>query len=598
MSGSWWTKTVLFAVAAVGSILLLIPTYYQTVHEDMVPPDDESVWPGWYSTLYNAIGRRHITWGLDLQGGLHLQYQVDVDRAISDKVDRFVDQIRDQVDERIEEDDLGVTATVERITGQPALRITVDGDVRPLDLVDEDELALMNLSVVTEATGALRLEVDSAFIEETKDYAISQAIETIRSRIDATGVAEPSISRRGDTDIIVQLPGLSEEQFEQAKNIISRTAVLRFQMVSDQSNSFLASVNLPEIEGVTNPAGSLPTAGPEPENLEALRTAFEDVTTPAGTVVAFERIEQTNPQTQEMELTGYRPMLLEAQADLTGEYVADARVATDPQTAKPVVSMQFDVTGASLFCTLTTENSGRRMAIVLDDEVRSAPNINEPICGGRAQITMGSGGSYNQMYLEAEALTIVLRNGALPAPIEKQFETQVGPSLGADSIRSGALSLAIAFGLVVCFVLFYYKAAGFITNLALFTNVLFIGAMLSLLGATLTLPGIAGITLTIGMAVDANVIIFERIKEERRLGKTLRAAIASGYEKALSAVVDANVTTAVAGIILLEFGSGPVRGFAVTLLIGIASSLLTAVVLTRLVFDYLLDGRKVTRLSM
>lgn len=584
MPGSWWTKIGLVALAAMLSVLLLIPTVYQK----QVPEDPEE-WPGWYTQLWDAFGGAHITLGLDLQGGLHLQYQVDVDQAISDKVDQYVDQIR----ESIQDDHPDASFTVERIEGATAIRVTAEGS-NPRDLLDDDLLMLMNLVVQPQGGGTLRLDIDPEFVDQTRTYAVEQAIETIRKRIDAYGVAEPSISRRGDTDIIVQLPGLNESEFDRVKDTIAQTAQLTFQMVSPQSSSFLPSVSLPPTIGETTVSpGSVPIV----DDLPALREAYAQVETPAGTEVVFLEQTRVNPDTQQFERQGYSALLVERQTRLTGDYVANARAATDPQTGRPVVSLEFDPQGARIFGDLTTENVDRQMAIILDGVAASAPNINEPILGGRAQITMG-GGSYNESLLAAENLVIVLRNGALPAPIEKQFETQVGPSLGADSIRSGALSLAVAFSLVVIFVLFYYRGGGFIANTALLLNVVFILAMLALLRATLTLPGIAGITLTIGMAVDANVIIFERIKEELHLGKQARAAVAAGYEKALSAVLDANITTFIAGVVLLQVGSGPVRGFAVTLLIGILSSLFTALFVTRLLFDYLLDGRKVTRLSI
>jgi len=584
MPNVWWTKTSMVLVAAVLSGLLIVPTFYQGQLKDGEAPP-------FVETIYNLFNEMTITWGLDLQGGLHLQYRVDVDKAISDRIDRYREEIGRDIRRRHE----GAQFRIERIGDAPSLRIISTGSTPPRQLVNVDALAQMHLLATNEAGGSLRLDVDPAFIEETKRYAVEQAIETIRKRIDSMGVAEPSISRRGDTDIIVQLPGLDEARFEETKDIIAQTAQLEFRLVSLDSFSFLSSVALPPgIEGITIASGQLPRS----ESVDILRAAFEDVEPPDGTVIAFSSVERYNQSTNQMEEVGYEPILLAGSAALTGEYISQARVGNDPQTNWPVVSLEFDTEGARLFGNLTRENVDRQMAIVLDGVVRSAPNINEPILGGRCQITMGRSGSQAQVYAEAEALVIVLRNGALPAPIEKQFETQVGPTLGADTIRRGAMSLAIAFVLVFFFVLGYYRTAGIITNVALALNILFILSLLAVLGATLTLPGIAGITLTIGMAVDANVIIFERIKEERRLGKTMRASVDAGYEKALSAIVDANITTGIAGIVLLQFGSGPIKGFAVTLLIGIVCSLFTALFVTRLMFEFLLNRSKTGSISM
>lgn len=580
MEGGWWTRFVVMVVAVVAGFILLIPTFYP------VDRDDPESWPGWYSWLTGVVDAR-ITPGLDLQGGLHLQYQVDVDRAISDRVDRYVEDLR----RLARRDHPQAQVTVERISGIPALRVRSQG-VPVREVFDNDTIELMNLRPIPEAGGALRLEMDSEFIEQQKAYAIEQAIETIRRRIDALGVAEPSLSRRGETDIIVQLPGLGEEQFEEAKELIGTTAQLQFKMVHPQDRTFFSTVNLPETEGVRMVGDR-----PEAERLETIRALFRDVEPPPGTEIRFIEIERTNRTTAQVEVAGYQPMLLSSTAQLTGEYITDARVAVDPRDNRPYVSLTFDATGARLFADLTGNHVDEQMAIVLDDIISSAPRINERIAGGRAQITMGRSGSYNEIYNQSERLVIVLRNGALPAPIELQFETQVGPTLGADSVRSGAISLAVAFGLVVLFIGFYYKTAGIIANIALLLNVVFILAILALFKATLTLPGIAGITLTIGMAIDANVIIFERIREELRLGKTLRTSIESGYAKAFSAIIDANVTTGIACIVLMTYGSGPIRGFALTLLVGVFCSLYTALVITRICFDYLLDGAKVSRIS-
>jgi preprotein translocase subunit SecD len=284
--------------------------------------------------------------------------------------------------------------------------------------------------------------------------------------------------------------------------------------------------------------------------------------------------------------------------ELTGDYIQEARTAIDTQFNRPYVSLNFDSKGAQLFGDLSANNVGKRMAIMLDDTVKSAPVFNEAIPGGRAQITMGGMQSYNEILRDSEDLVIVLRHGALPAPIEKQFETVVGPSLGQDSIDSSIVAFSVGGLLVVLFMLGYYRMSGVYSVLALGLNVLMIVAGLATIGATLTLPGIAGIILTIGMAVDANIIIYERIREELSLGRTPREAVNAGFEKALSAVMDSNITTGIAGLVLLQYGTGPIRGFAVTLLLGILSTIFAAVFFTRLMFDSKIPAHATDKISI
>ena len=585
MPQSWWTRVGAFAAATVVALLLLVPTAFDSQYGDL--PEEQQ--PGWFRAVNSLVGGARITWGLDLVGGLHLQYQVDVDKAISDRLDRYAAQIRDGIVES-HPDAAGVQ--VERIGDEHALLITSEA-VDPTTLIDNDRLFDMRLIQAGNSATTLRLDLDSEFVEQTRQYAIAQAIETIRKRIDASGVVEPSITRRGESDIIVQLPGLQESQFEQIKSVIGQTAQLHFQMVSLQNAAFIASMNLPAGDGIVLD-GPVPTSA-DPVLLQSL---LDGVETPPGTELRVSQRETYDRARQQVVADTYVPMLVETGSELTGEYITGALVTADPNTGRPVVSMSFDEEGTRMFARLTAENVNRQMAIVLDGVSRSAPNINEPIPNGRAQISMGGGGSIDQTMAEAEALSIVLRNGALPAPIEKQFETQVGPSLGADSVRAGGLSLIISFVLVALFMAYWYKVAGLFSVLALAMNVTFIAAGLALLNATLTLPGIAGITLTIGMAVDANVVIYERIKEELRLGVSVTKALSAAYDKATTAVLDSNITTAIAGLVLMEVGSGPIRGFAVTLLLGIATSLITAIFVTRLGFDFLTIGRRADRLSI
>lgn len=576
MSSGWKFRFGMALAITIVSILALIPSLF-------VKDTDAPEWVKWLSEEVSA----RITPGLDLQGGLHLQYQVDIDKAISDKLDRYADQLRRSAKKAHP----GTPLKVARIEGQAALEASAEGvDVNTL--LDAEELTLLNLTKA--ADGAkVKLALNAAYVEETRSYALNQAIETIRKRIDALGVAEPSISRRGDADIIVQLPGLSEEQFKSTKELIGQTAQLEFRMVADEDDSFFMGAQVTETDGVTNAGGR-----PASADLQKLKAAVSSLTPPEGTVIRYIKEEEFNRATQKMELKRYRAMLLKAEVPLTGEYITDARVMPDPQTNQPFVSLTLDGQGAKLFGDLTAANVGKNMAIVLDEVIASAPRINDRIPGGRVSITMGGGANFQAVSGEAQELAIVLRNGALPAPIEKQFETQVGPSLGAESIKAGSLALILSFLLVGAYMVWLYRVSGVVATVVVMLIVLFILATMAGLNATLTLPGIAGITLTIGQAVDANVLIYERIKEELSAGKTVQASVTAGFDRAMSAIVDGNITTAIVGVVMLQYGSGPIKGFAVTLLIGIAATLYAAVSISKLYFEYLIERRRVTSLSI
>jgi preprotein translocase subunit SecD len=308
---------------------------------------------------------------------------------------------------------------------------------------------------------------------------------------------------------------------------------------------------------------------------------------PQGGQLIYER--RVDPRTG---ATSEIPIIVETKTILTGDLLSNAQVRIDTRFNDPYVAIDFNSVGAKRFDQITAANVGKRMAIVLDDTVYSAPVIRERISGGSAQIS----GSFTEQ--EATDLAIVLRAGSLPAPVQIMENRTVGPSLGQDSINQGIMSILIGSIMVILAMLIYYRLSGLVANVVLILNIVFIMAMLSIFGATLTLPGLAGIVLTVGMAVDANVLIFERIREELRLGRTARAALEAGFEKAKLTIIDANITTLIAALVLFQFGTGPVKGFAVTLSIGILSSLFTAVIVSRLIFDYYLSRSKTTRLSI
>ena len=377
----------------------------------------------------------------------------------------------------------------------------------------------------TEADGGITLKVSEEQIIARKKSALDQSIEIVRRRIDETGTREPSIQRQGDNRILVRLPGVEDPQ--RIKNLLGQTAKLTFRMVDE--NASLADVQ----------------SGHAPPGSEVLQSA--------------ERVGSA--------------LVVQKRVMVSGDTLVDAQPSF--QDGRPVVSFKFDALGGRRFGDATRTNVGKRFAIVLDNKVISAPVINEPITGGSGII---SGGFTTQT---AQDLALLLRAGALPAPIKIIEERTVGPGLGADSIKAGATASLIGLALVVVFFLLAYGLFGLFAIIALLFNIALIFAILSILQATLTLPGIAGIVLTIGTALDANVLVFERIREELRNGRSVIAALDAGYSRALSAIIDANMTTLIASVLLFAFGSGPVKGFAVTLSIGILTSIFSAIMVTR-----------------
>ncbi|AWV89548.1 protein translocase subunit SecD [Bradymonas sediminis] len=533
-----------------------------------------------------------LTLGLDLQGGLLLQYGVLVEEAVQDKLERMSDDL----EARLEGENSGVEVTTEHPKNTNYVDIRFK-DPSNTTLITDDFMSFFpSMTQVDMGSGVVRVTMTDDYIKETKEFAVTQAVETIRERIDALGVAEPSVTRQGQNGIVVQLPGLKADDVDRAKGLIGQTAQLEFKMVDDdgtqaffsqfQSGGLPAGFDLRRIGD-----GNLSVTAKDKDALIAFLETKIDRNHAIG--VQYHPIYENSLEKTgvDPEASYWKSYYLFRKVDLTGEYIQDARVAVDPQFNKPYVSLTFDSRGAELFGDLSANNVGKRMAIMMGDEVQSAPVFNEAIRGGRAQITLGSMEGPMQMQRDAQDLVIVLRHGALPAPIEMQYQTVVGPTLGADSINTSLKALGVGGLLVILLMGLYYRGSGMISIGVLFLNLLFITAALAALGATLTLPGIAGVILTIGMAVDANVIIYERIREELHRGFSPYEAVRLGFDHALSAVMDGNITTAIAGLVLLQYGTGPIKGFAVTLLIGIGSTLFTAVIITRLIFDTYGAGR-------
>ncbi|MDI6889318.1 MAG: protein translocase subunit SecD [Thermodesulfovibrionales bacterium] len=495
-----------------------------------------------------------IVLGLDLRGGLHLVFEVEGDKAVEITTERYASTLKDALIKR------KLTADVNK-SGLNIIISPPTPEIRKA--IEEDFSTLTPL----EAAGRLVYKLSDREARRIKDNAADQALETIRNRIDQFGVAEPTIHRQAENEIVVQLPGIKDPK--RAIDIIGRTALLEFKLVDDEAQ---VAAELP------------PSILPgEEENL--LRQFAEKI--PEGDEILFER--KVNRETGAVRKI---PLLLKKQAVLTGDLLNDARVNIDPAYNEPYVSISFNAAGAKIFEEITGANVKKRLAIILDNTVYSAPVIQERISGGNAQIT----GSFTMG--EAKDLSIILRSGALPAPLKMLQNVTVGPSLGKDSIEAGKVAGIIASIAVVVFMIFYYRLSGVIADFALLLNIiLLLGAMASL-NATLTLPGIAGIILAIGMAVDSNVLMFERIREELRAGKTPAAAVDSGYKKAFWTIFDSHVTTLITAAVLFQFGTGPIKGFAVTLSLGVAINLFTALIGTKTVFDLILSRIKVKTLSI
>jgi preprotein translocase subunit SecD len=487
-----------------------------------------------------------IKLGLDLQGGIHLVLEVQAEKAAEAKIDRYFGELKN----RLEKDDIR-TRTLRREGRRVTIGLHRESDRAKLTalMAEYPDLALQT------ASGKPPVFVyayPAKVARRTMEQAINQALETIRNRIDQFGVREPTLQRQGERRIIIQLPGVKDPS--RAKALIGKTALLEFKMVARNAD----------------PAEAVKSGAPE-----GLLLLYQ-----------IERDRVTG------EVVSRDPILVKKESALTGDHLTNARVEIGDRFSQPYVTVSFDSVGAGIFGRLTAANVGRQMAIILDGVVFSTPVIQEPIPGGRAQI---SGGFTMN---EATDLAIALRAGALPAPVEVLEERNVGPSLGADSIRQGVISIIVGFILVMLFMAVYYRLSGGVAILALVLNLVLLVGALGFFEATLTLPGIAGVVLTVGMAVDANVLIFERIREELRLGKTVRSAIDAGYAKAFWTILDANVTTLIAALVLLQFGTGPIKGFAITLSIGIVASMFTAIFVTRFVFDFVLTRRDIRSLSI
>ena len=586
MPRRWWFKFSSLLLGTLACVLYVLPS---------ILPE------GALGFLGDKVVTSRVKLGLDLQGGMHLVYSVKVDKAVIDKVERYGEDLEDEIKkQKIPYE------RVTRIEGKLALHVAMKS---PADAAKfesdiykkEDYDRLFRVGERPEGGKTIELILLDSVVDDTRRRAVEQARETIRNRVDKLGVVEPNITKLAGNDLQVQLPGIKEK--ERAKDLIGQPAQLEFKIVDDD-NDLLGQVEekaLPanikrKQETADTPNGrktsSYLVASKKEELIEFVKN-MKEPKLPADHMIGFGVHEEENAPSKK-----YRTYYLFRKTRLTGEYITDAQVRIDEQKNRPYVSIDFNRPGAKIFETLTGENIKRRMAIILDDEINSAPVIQDRIAGGRAQITMGGMKVYDQILQEAKDLSLVLRAGALPAPIQLQEERTVGATLGAESITKGSRGLVVGIIAVFLFCMVYYRFTGIITAVGLFANLLVLIAIIVGVGATLTLPGIFGIVLTIGMAVDANVIINERIRDELRLGKTPRVAVDLGYNKAFSAIWDANVTTAIACFVLWQYGTGPLRGFAVVTLIGLVTSMFTSVWVTKVLMDWVVGRKKLESISI
>ncbi len=590
-----WKTWFVMGLAAL-AVLSIVPTFVPGL-------------PSFYTSIFSG----RLNYGLDLKGGLELKYTVDYKKAINDNTNKLRDTLRSRLVEKWAEKagkDPNALTDAERKAAEArfdikrslynTLEVTFKeaGDAA---LLDDDLVDTIDLRFELRASGnTATLFLSDKAIAEIKNEVVNQTLDVIRKRVDAFGLVEPDVRRSGDADVDVQLPGLNERQMKTVREKIGQAAQLTFRMVVKEAKVFddkkdaleqYKKSNLEKaktLEWVTDSRGAYLRSQRKSEIINFVKT----VQVPDDVMIGYEYVEDKDPISGEVKDRYYRTYNLQANAPLTGDNLTRAAVGYGDKR-EPVVNLEFDSRGATIFGDLTEKNVGNLMAIMLDGDVSSAPRINERIGGGRAQITLGGGRSAAQQMDEANALVTVLNNGAYKAPVIKVHDVEVGPSLGRDAVRSGMFSIALGFILAFLFMIAYYRQAGVIANIALLFNLILVLACLVSFNAALTLPGMAGIVLTVGMALDANVLIFERVREEIRSGKSTRNALDLGYGKAFWTIFDAQITTAIAGFVLMQYASGPIYGFAVTLLIGIGCSMFTSIVVTRMIYTYMLDSGKI-----
>ncbi|MBU1742331.1 MAG: protein translocase subunit SecD [Proteobacteria bacterium] len=518
--------------------------------------------------------------GLDLQGGVLFLLSVRVDEAISQQLDDVKYDLTGKLRGKVGIMPIEYAVTRDPKTGQVSsgelvIRVIDRRDAgRVKTAVTTPDLRLVSDTPWGQRGRRLVYAYDTKRIEQITRRTVRQSMMTIRNRIDRFGVAEPDITRHGRTRILIQLPGYTEK--DEAKRKIQQVAKLEFRLVNETATRACAAVR-----------NACTTGGPRCEEAKKLC----DLAMRVGGKPDGEINTAAYKYSKTASLHGEKGVWLYTKVLMTGKDIDKANVAYDDRN-RPYVSLNFNSRGASDFERITRAHEKKRMAVVLDGKVYSAPTIQEVISQGRAQIT----GSFSTE--EARDLADALQSGSLPVSVEIIQDRAVGPSLGAASVRAGKISIVVGGIIVLLFMVLFYRLSGLVADLALVLNIVFVLAVLAGLGAALTLPGIAGIVLTIGMAVDANVLVFERVREELRAGRPPRAAIDTGYSRATLTILDANATTLIVAVVLWQFGTGPIQGFATTLTIGVLSSMFTAIFITRIIFDMVLGRWQPQKLSI
>ena len=628
-------------LALIGSIVLCFCTLAPSFIPEKLP-----TWFPW---------KKKINLGLDLQGGLHIVYSIDLDRAVDDKASeikrdldaRFSDEKIKATVRTLESPVGGVSVLVEDPAKRPQVSAAINSDygkdISPRECAPND------------GVNAICFRVSEAFAESIKKSALANAVTTIRERIDEKGVAEPTVVTKGD-EILVELPGLNKETIEETRGIIARTAKLEFKVVDDGSEymrKLFAKVGSEGKEGKPTDLGAIkddiraeidqwrPEDGggthtdyyltaydrrevvtvaeakeidcPERNDrslvkdgkvdckitgkrvieryIAALAKADPTLKVPEDRQMGYE-LNEAAPDAKDKRAY-WRSYYLDRAVRLTGSGISNAQGSYDPNTNRPIVLLDFNRYGSRVFGDLTAEIVGKKLATILDDKVKSAPIINGAIRGGRASITMG-GSDPTRQEQERNELVNVLKTGSLPAPLKEESASEIGPTLGMDAIEKTRLSFGLGVLLVFAIMLGIYKWSGLIAVFAVLYHVVLTIAVMAAFGATLTLPGIAAVVLSVGMTVDGNILIYERIRDELLLGKSVRGAIDLGFSRAFSAILDGQLTTAAAGWVLLQYGSGPIKGFAVMLLVGVGTTLLVNTWVTRIFFDWVITRKKGT----
>lgn len=568
MKTSWWVRFSTLIVFCVLSFAILLPT--------LMKFDENSSYPI----------KSKINLGLDLQGGLYMVLGIDFKKVYKDEVStnlRKVESVLKDQEITITHGDFDLTDPMDP-KQTFILNNAADAEKAKAKI---KEFFAGNIRISSEQGAKIQIALSSILKKQIEEQSVGKSIEVIRNRIDEFGVTEPEIIAQGTDRIVVQLPGVRD--IERAKDLIGKTAKLEFKMVNDTipPQTTMAMIDKATKAGITYKKGDRFSI------YLAKVNEFLKAEIPEGHELAFEK--RTNKMTGE-EVT--MPYIVEVTPKISGEDLSDARVQINPQENTPYVSMDFKPQGAKRFEEATGANIGRRMAVILDGNVYSAPVIQSKIAGGHAQITLGSGGDYNKLMGEARDLALVLRAGALPVQLDFLEQRTIGPNLGGDSIQKAKVASFVGIGLVFIFALVYYRISGAIAVITLVLNAVFTIAILVGMEATLTLPGIAGIALTIGIAVDANIIIYEKIRDEIRKGMSNYKAFEQGYSSALWTILDANITTIAAGICLLNFGTGPIRGFAVTFIIGTIVTVYTAYYVSKLIFEFYMNKTEGSELSI